>query len=58
MRFERFDDRYIVRLESGEPMIDTLTDFKHLYLEAIAHGLAIGTHNILSTQHAYHACRR
>ena len=25
MRFQRFDDRYIVRLESGEPLIETLT---------------------------------
>jgi uncharacterized protein len=27
MRFQRFGDRYIVRLESGESVIDTLTDF-------------------------------
>ena len=27
MRFRRFGDRYIVRLESGESTIDTLTDF-------------------------------
>jgi uncharacterized protein len=29
MRFQRFDDRYIVRIESGEPLIDTLTAFLH-----------------------------
>ena len=29
MRFQRFDDRYIVRLESGEPAIETLTAFLH-----------------------------
>ena len=27
MRFQRFGDRYVVRLESGESVIDTLTDF-------------------------------
>lgn len=27
MRFQRFDDRYIVRLESGESVIETLTGF-------------------------------
>ena len=27
MRFQRFDDRYVVRLESGEPVIDTLSEF-------------------------------
>ena len=27
MRFQRFGDRYIVRLESGESIIDTLTEF-------------------------------
>ncbi len=27
MRFQQFDDRYIVRLESGEPVIETLTQF-------------------------------
>jgi predicted DNA-binding protein with PD1-like motif len=27
MRFERFEDRYVVRLESGEPTIQTLTNF-------------------------------
>jgi predicted DNA-binding protein with PD1-like motif len=27
MRFQRFDDRYIVRLESGEQAIQTLTEF-------------------------------
>jgi uncharacterized protein len=27
MRFQRFDDRYIVRLASGELLIDTLTKF-------------------------------
>ena len=27
MRFQRFGDRYIVRLESGEPVIETLTEF-------------------------------
>ena len=27
MRFQRFDDRYIVRLESGEPVINTLLEF-------------------------------
>jgi predicted DNA-binding protein with PD1-like motif len=27
MRVQRFDDRYIVRLESGEPVIQTLTAF-------------------------------
>ncbi len=27
MRFQRFDDRYVVRLESGEAVIETLTTF-------------------------------
>ena len=27
MHFQRFDDRYVVRLESGEPVIDTLSEF-------------------------------
>ncbi|HZS02336.1 MAG TPA: PPC domain-containing DNA-binding protein [Chloroflexota bacterium] len=27
MRFQRFDDRYILRLETGEPVIETLTAF-------------------------------
>ncbi|HEY7063407.1 MAG TPA: PPC domain-containing DNA-binding protein [Chloroflexota bacterium] len=27
MRFQRFDDRYIVRLETGEPVIESLTAF-------------------------------
>ncbi len=27
MRFQRFEDRYVVRLESGEPLIETLTEF-------------------------------
>jgi uncharacterized protein len=27
MRFQRFGDRYIVRLEAGEALFDTLTDF-------------------------------
>ena len=27
MRFQQFDGRYIVRLESGEPVVGTLTDF-------------------------------
>jgi predicted DNA-binding protein with PD1-like motif len=27
MRFQRFDDRYVVRLESGESAIETLTAF-------------------------------
>jgi predicted DNA-binding protein with PD1-like motif len=27
VRFQRFDDRYIVRLESGEPVIETLARF-------------------------------
>ena len=27
MRFQRFDDRYILRLETGEPVIETLAAF-------------------------------
>ncbi len=27
MRYQRFEDRYVVRIESGEPLIDTLTEF-------------------------------
>src|SRR5688500_12849223 len=27
MQFQRFDDRYMVRIESGEPVIETLTAF-------------------------------
>jgi predicted DNA-binding protein with PD1-like motif len=29
MRFQRFDDRYILRLETGESAIETLTAFLH-----------------------------
>jgi hypothetical protein len=27
VQFQKFDDRYIVRLDSGEPVIETLTNF-------------------------------
>jgi predicted DNA-binding protein with PD1-like motif len=46
MRFERFEDRYVVRLESGEPTIQTLTNFlraEHVkFANLSAAGLSIG----------------
>src|SRR5690348_11696221 len=42
MRFQQFDDRYIVRLESGEPAIEMLTAFLHAERVEFAHLSAAG----------------
>ena len=35
MRYQQFEDRYIVRLESGEPLMESLTSFLRSAINAV-----------------------
>ena len=62
MRFERFGERYIVRVESGEPLIETLTnflteqgiEFANVGAAGAVRSVQLGYWNAGSRQYEYH----